>query len=45
MLSAGAPRRSLRRGREINERFTAALLISGAIDTSATHAPGAAAYG
>jgi hypothetical protein len=44
MFSAGAPRRSLRRGREINERFTAALLTAGAIDTSATHAPGAAAY-
>jgi hypothetical protein len=45
MLSAGAPRQSLRRGREINERFTAKLLTAGAIDTSATHASGAAAYG
>jgi hypothetical protein len=44
MLTAGAPRRSIRRGREINKRFTTALLTAGAVDAPATHAPGAAAY-
>ena len=38
MVTAGAPWRSIRRGREINERFTAALLASGAADTSAAPA-------
>ena len=32
LLGTGAPRKSLRRARELNEAFTAALLAAGAAD-------------
>ncbi len=44
LFGAGNARKSIRRGREINARFTAALLAAGAADTLAGH-PYGAAYG
>ena len=35
LFGTGAPRKSLRRARELNEAFTAALLAAGAIDQGA----------
>jgi hypothetical protein len=42
MLTAGAPRKSISRAREINARFTAALLAAGAADTPAEQVSGRA---
>jgi hypothetical protein len=43
MFGADAPHQSFRSGREINEHFTAALLLAGAVDPPATYVSDAAA--